>query len=78
MDGIQQALEDLKKAKLALDERGPIDPADLDSDEDWAEFVVARAIVESILGAFIWEKAGVYVRVNVSHVFISKESSDVE
>lgn len=78
MDGIQSALESLKKARLALDERGPIGPADLDSGEDWAEFVAARAVVESIIGAFIWEKAGMCVRVDVSHVFIPKEPSDVE
>jgi len=71
-------LENLKKAKLALLKTCRIPPVDLDADEDWAEFVAARAVVESILGAFLWEKSGMCVRVNVSHVFVPEGSPDVE
>lgn len=78
MDGIQLALENLKKAKLALEKSYLIAPGDLDSDEEWAEFVAARSVVESIIGAFLWEKANMCVRVNISHVIIPGGEPGVE
>lgn len=78
MDGIQLALENLKKAKLALEKSCLVFPGDLDSDEDWAEFVAARSVVESIIGSFLWEQANICVRVNISHVIVPDGAPDVE
>lgn len=78
MDGIQLALENLKKAKLALEKSCLVTSGDLDSDEDWAEFVAARSVVESIIGAFLWEQANMCVRVNISNVIIPDGALGVE
>ena len=78
MDGIQLALENLKKAKLALEKGCLITPGDLDSDEDWAEFVAARSVVESIIGSFLWEQSNMCVRVNISNVSVPEGEPGVE
>ena len=78
MGGIQSALENLKKAKLVLEKSCLIAPGDLDSDEDWAEFVAARSVVESIIGSFLWRGASMYVRVNISDVIVPDGVPGVE
>lgn len=78
MDGIQPALENLKKAKLALEKSCLIAPGALDSDEDWAEFVAARSAVESVIGSPLCEKANMCMRVDISHVIVPEGASGVE
>lgn len=78
MDGTQSALENLKKARLGLEKSCLIAPADLDSDEDWVEFVVARSVVESIIGVSLWEQSHMCVRANISSVVVPEEEPGVE